>query len=127
VHIRRECLCPAISLGHYSTLRCSLVFVKEASELIPLEVPLGLSAWKEKSISPTRVLTCLSSCQHGISRRNKQNSQNLLDQLLNVCGNAASTDLQHGKSAVLGLNNMPYTENVLVDRLDSSHKSIRLG
>jgi hypothetical protein len=22
-------------------------------------VPLGLSAWKEKSISPTRVLTCL--------------------------------------------------------------------
>jgi hypothetical protein len=30
--------------AHYSTFLCSLVFIEEASELAPLEVPLGLSA-----------------------------------------------------------------------------------
>lgn len=38
-----------------SFFNCSPVLTDEASEF----VPLGLSAWKEKSISPTRLLTCL--------------------------------------------------------------------
>lgn len=39
----------------HSVLYCSPVLKDEASEL----VPLGSSAWKEKSISPTKVRTCL--------------------------------------------------------------------
>lgn len=53
--------------------------------------------------------------------------RHLLGQLLDICRYATATDLQHSERTVFGLNNMPHAQNVLVDRLDSAHESVRLG
>lgn len=113
-------------LGYYSTLRCSPVFIDDASELVPLELPLGFSAWNEKSISPTRVLTCLSSCQHSPPCARKVSQRDLPNQLLNIRSHATTTNLQNSKRAILGLNNVSYAEDVLIHRFHPLHESVRL-
>lgn len=61
-----------------------------------------------------------------VHTRDKGRDKNILDQPLKVCRNRATTNLQHSKRTVLRLTNMPYTQDVLVNRLQSAHESIWL-
>lgn len=108
----------------YSFFNCSLEFTDEASEF----VPLGLRAWKEKSISPTRVLTCLRSAlaSGGASKRQKRNQQNPPNKLLNIRRNTPATNLNDSKSAILGLHNMPDTQDTLIDGFQPARERERL-
>lgn len=53
--------------------------------------------------------------------------KNSPNQPLQIPHNTPATNLQNGKSAVLGLINMPHAQNALVDRLDALRESVRLG
>jgi len=61
-----------------------------------------------------------------IDTKRRKKAGNILDQLLEVCRNRATTDLQHSKRTVLRLTNVPNTQDVLVDRFQSSHERIWL-
>lgn len=86
-----------------------------------------LTAWKEKSSSPTKLLTCLQDDWLVEVKRASESDKNSLHQSFHVAGNTSIRDLEDSKGGESWLGDVLDAQNVLVYRLQALRKAKRSG